>query len=295
MADEELAVDGTALETPASGAEQQVDTPEIETEGDELEVDTEGGEDDAEQDDTDELEFGFKKYRVPKELKAAVEDWRSSTTKKEQEIAERARALEAQSRQQVEASEAELSARAELFQVNKTLEEYSKLTQADWDAHEANDPQRTQQAWRQYQMLKDQKAELEGKVSKAQSERAELAQSDLTKRIQETLEYASKSTSGLKPETIPKIVEFAEQMSIPAETIKQLWSPTFAEVLHFARIGKMASEKQKTAPRVAAPTAEAKPIVPVTAKGSAPKVGLRDDLSTEEWVRRRNAEIKKRA
>lgn len=296
MADDEMAVD-TALETPASGAEQQVDTPEIETEGTELEVDIDGGDDeDGGEPEVEELEFGFKKYSVPKDLKQAVDAWRSATTKKEQEVAERAKALEARAAQQVEATETELSARAELSLVSKTLEQYAKLTPEDWAAHEANDFAATQAAWRQYTMLKDQKAELEGKISKAQSERAEMAQSNLTKRIQETLEFAQKNTVGIKPETIPKLVEFVEAMGIPAEEIKRNWSPIYAELVHYARIGKMAAEKQKAAPKPAgASTTAPTPITPVAPKGAPPKTGLSDNLPLDEWQRRREAQLRKKA
>lgn len=295
MADDELAIASPALETPAS-EDNELDTPEIDADALEADAEAEGGPDDEDEgeEETDELDFAFKKYQVPKSLKEAVENLRADATRKTQEASATKKALDARAAEIEESSkvsDAELDMRAELKGVSKTLDEYSKLTDADWAAHESSDPMGTQRAWRQYQMLRDQKAELEGKLGKAQAERTEKAQSDLTKRVQETLEHARNNKSGLKPETIPKLVEFAETLGVPEEAIKRNWSPIFADLLHFARIGKMAAEKQKTAPRRPATPNEPKPIVPVAPRGAAPKTGLRDDLSANEWLKRREAQI----
>lgn len=297
MADEELAIASPALETPAS-EETEIETTEVEDEA--LEADSEGGpDDDGEDEESDELDFAFKKYTVPKSLKEAVENLRADATRKTQEASAKAKALEARAAEIEEsgkATEEELEARAELKSVTKTLEQYAKLTREDWAAHEANDFAATQAAWREFQMLKDQKAELDGKVTKAQAERTEKAQSDLTKRIQETLAHAQKNTSGLKPDAIPKLVEFAEQLGVPEEAIKRNWSPIFADLLHYARIGKMAAEKQKTAPKPAGATTSATtPITPVAPKGAPPKSGLSDNLPLDEWNRRREAQLRKKA
>lgn len=304
MADEELAIAGSALETPASETEQQqVETPETEVETDEVDTEQEGeGPDDGGEEEVDELEFQFKKYQVPKSLKEAVEGLRADYTRKTQETAAKAKAFaaletrEAEIEERAKATEEELEARAELKSVTKTLEQFAKLTPEDWAAHEANDFAATQAAWRQYQMLKDQKAELDGKLTKAQAERTEKAQSDLTKRIQETLEHAQKNTSGLKPDAIPKLVEFAEQLGVPEEAIKRNWSPIFADLLHYARIGKMAAAKQNAAPKPAgASTSAPTPITPVAPKGAPPKTGLSDNLPLDEWQRRREAQLRKKA
>lgn len=300
MADEELAIASPALETPAS-EETEIETTEVEEEALEADTETDGPDDDGEGEDeeSDELDFAFKKYTVPKSLKEAVENLRADATRKTQEASARAKALEAREAQieeSLKVSEEELEARAELKGLTKTLEEYAKLTPQDWAAHEQNDPMGTAAAWRQYQFLKDQKAELDGRLTKAQAERTEKAQSDLTKRIQETLAHAQKNTSGLKPDAIPKLVEFAEQLGVPEEAIKRNWSPIFADLLHYARIGKMAAEKQKTAPsRPTASAAAPTPITPVAPKGATPKAGLSDNLPLDEWQRRREAQLRKRA
>src|SRR5690554_2812822 len=179
------------LDTPAIEV-----TAEVETETQELPVDTdpgdteaagdedEGGEAEADEPEFVTLERNGKQYQVPKELEGEFL-MQGDYTKKTQTVAEKAKELEQREQQltqQAEASEAELDARATLKSVNEQLAEYAKLTQADWDHHEDLDPLGVRKAERHYQFLKDQKAELEGTISNASTQRTEKAQQDLAKR-----------------------------------------------------------------------------------------------------------------
>jgi hypothetical protein len=287
MADEELAI-APALETPASDEQQQIET-ELGT-GDDQQL--EGGEDG---DDEDELDFGFEKYRVPKKLKEAVEALRADATNKHQTAAARQKALddrEAAVTQQAEATDAEIDAKADLRVVSKRLADYEKLTDEDWQYHSDQDPKGAQDHWRIFQSLKNQKAELEGTLGKAATERTEKAQQDLAKRVQQTLTEAPKFIPGFKPEIIGKLADFAfKDMGIPEGAIKNNWSPTFLKLLHRAYIG----EQTLSRPAQKAPAPTPEPLKIVAAKGNPSPTALSDNLSAEEWVRRRNAQLKKRA
>ena len=279
------AIETTEVETPEVEKPETVELPsaepEQETETTEPEIEWVS------------VERNGKTYQVPKELEGELL-MQSDYTKKTQTVAEKVKALEsreAEINQKLEATEAELEARAELRTVAKTLEEFSKLTPDDWAAHEANNPQATAAAWRQFQMLKDQKAELEGKVSKAQAERAEQSQQSLAKRIQETLEYGTKNSTGWKAETIPALVEFAASMGIPEDTIKANWSPTFADLLHLAKTGKQLLNKPAPTPKAVTPAPA--PLEKVTGKSTpAASKTLRDLAASdnmEEYAKARQA------
>lgn len=267
------------LDTPAIAA-----TAEVETETQELPVDTDPGDTEAEGDEDEggeaaaepeyvTLERNGKQYQVPKELEGEFL-MQGDYTKKTQTVAEKAKELEAREQQltqQSVATEAELDARATLKGVSARLAEYAKLTASDWQHHMQTDPLGTQQARMEYDDLKAQKAELEGVVNKAGTERTEKAQQDLAKRVQETLEAASKVIPGLTPETraatIDKLVSFATSEGIPEQVLKANWSPTLLALLHKAHIGAQAIAKQ------AAPKTPVKdPVTPlVTVKaGSSP-------------------------
>jgi len=229
-------------------------------------------EQETEDDGLDELEFGFKKYRVPKELKSDVEEWRKATTQKEQTVAEQRKALEADRLKQAAASDAELEARAELKGVKAQLEQYSKLTPQDWQYHSQNDPLGTQQAQLQWMALKDRAAQLEGVVTNAASERAGAAQQDLAKRVQETLAAAPKIIPGWKAETadttIKELVEFAQSEGVSDQVLQDNWSPQFLKLLHRARIGTLTIEKQATAAPKPPPQPTLVPLEKVTGKST---------------------------
>lgn len=226
------------------------------------------------------VERNGKTYQVPKELEGEFM-MQADYTRKRQADAEKAKATEAELASKMAATEAELDARADLRAVNKALEEYAKLTPEDWAAHVRTNPQATQEAQLRWQMLKDQKAELEDKLSKAQSERAEQSQQSLAKRIQETLEYGKTNSTGWKPDAIPALVEFAESMGIPEDAIKANWSPTFADLLHLAKTGKQLLSKPAPTPK--APTPAPAPLERVTGKSTpAAAKSLKDIASGDD-------------
>ncbi len=289
MADGEA--DSPALETPAS-VEQQTET-ELETEGTELEVEGE-----EEPDEEDELDFGFKKYRVPKSLKEGVEALRADATTKQQGAAAERKALEAERAalsQQAEATEAELDAKAGLRNISAELKKFENWDYAEYQAAMDLNPIEAQKAWNYKTYLINQKAELEGSLGKAAQERTEKAHQDLGKRVQETLAEAPKIIPGFKPALIGKLVdEFAiGELGIPETAVKQNWSPKFLKLLHLAHLGSELTKKAAARPAQASTPAPA--LSTVRANSPPPPTGLSDRLDGDEWLRRRNAQLKKRA
>lgn len=298
MADEQEAIAPAALETASEPvAIETTTTPEpvdepINLDAPELEA---TGELTAEEEETIEVDWDDgKKYKIPKALEGGLLKNKDYTQGK-QSIAETRRALEAEKaalEERYKATDEELDARADLRTVTKTLEQYAALTPEDWQAHEAADPAATNAAWRQYQMLKDQKAELENKVSQAQAARTGAAEQGLATRIQETLDHAQKSIPGWKPDTIPKLVEFAAtELKIPDEAIKANWSPTFVNLLYRAQIGDQLLKKQATAPKLP-PSAPNQPLKTVGGKSTP---AARGDLASidnmEEYVAARKSGV----
>jgi hypothetical protein len=235
-------------------------------------------------------------YQVPKSLEGMFLKNKDYTTKT-QTVAEKAKELEAREAaitQQAEATEAELDARATLKGVKAQIAEYEKLTPEDWNAHELKDPIGTRQHERLFQHLKNQQAELEGTISKADGERTEKAQQDLAKRVQETIEAAPKIIPGLTPETraatIDKLVAFATSEGIPEQVLKANWSPTLLGLLHKAHIGSQAIAKQSApkpaATAVIAPLATVKAAASPTTSKSVADLAKGDDMEAYAAARR---------
>lgn len=266
MADEEVIAPVVEQAAPAieevAPPAPVVDEPERIPGPEEVAAEAEEPADPGPDDDTDELEFGFEKYRVPKPLKAAVESWRAATTKKEQEVAAARRALDTEIEQSRQASDAELKDRAVLVAVDEQLEQYKNV---DWLDLYRKDPAAHGEHQARFQQLQQLRSQTTESLTAKQSERAQLAERSLANRIEETVAFAQKAIPGWKPELTETLVKFAQSEGVPDEQIKALWSPTFYGLLHKAHIGSLAMQKLN-APKPA-PTPVA-PLATVSGKGT---------------------------
>lgn len=276
MADEQATAPEIAQAEPASITEQEtapavevpVDIPEP---GDEAATDTDqptDGEETSTDEELDELDFGFKKYSVPKPLKKAVEDLRASFTQKSQDVAKERKELEAARLKQSEADEQELDARASLRGLDARLAEYAKLTPADWDHHATSNPAETDRAWREYQLLKEQRGEVAKTLEIRKTERTQAAQQDFAKRQEETRTFAQTKIPGWSPDIDAKIHQFVASKGVSEDFVKSNLSPVLYDLMHKAWVGEQALSKQTAA-------AKPLPVQPLTTiKGtSSPGAG----------------------
>lgn len=244
-----------AIETPATTTPEPVDEPTRILDPEEVSQEQDGEPQEPEF-ETTEIEWDDgKKYVIPKAIEGGILKNKDYTQGK-QKLADLRRdveAREADATKRLEATEAELDARAEMRSVSAQLAEYAQLSAQDWQYHMQQDPLGTQQAKLQYDMLRDRKAELEGTLSKATKERTEKAQQGLAKRVQETLSEAPKIIPGWSPETADKtireLVTFAQSEGIPDQVLQDNWSPQLLKLLHRAHLGHNLLTKQATAPK----------------------------------------------
>lgn len=270
MADEQETIDSPELEA-AIEVEQDPTTNDNEVEEAEtlespetVEGEDAGGEPEVEY---AEIERGGKKYQVPKELEAEFL-MQGDYTRKTQEVAAQRKeleAFEAKVRQQAQFTEEELTERATLVNVNSQLEQYKSV---DWNAWEQEDPMAANSHWRQFQTLKEQRAELTANLGQRQEFRTREAQQDIAKRIEETKKFAQAEIKGWTPEIDEKILGFTRDMGIDREAIVQAMNPQVYKILHMAWVGSQALNKPaSTAPKIV-PKVEVKPLSTVSAKAS---------------------------
>lgn len=266
MADEETAIAPSEPAEPTIAAQEPVDEPQAipDTEPDET-----GGvaAQPNEEEDLEEFEWDGKPIRGPKGLKDGLLR-QADYTKKTQEVAARAKALEsreAEINQRHEATEAELDARAGLRTLNTELERFKNYDYAAYQRHHQQDPMAANEAWAYKQDLAGRKAELEATVGKAQQERTATAQQETAKRWQETAAYAAKEIPGWSKETANKVLDYAEQQAkVPADFLERNMSPVMMQVLYEAMIGR----QTLTAPLAANPTPQPQPLRVVSAKSN---------------------------
>ena len=244
-----------AIETPATTEPEIVDEPTRILDPEEVSQEQDGEPQEPEFEPT-EIEWDDgKKYVIPKAIESGILKNKDYTTKTQEAAALRKQleSRETEITQRLEATEAELDARAEMRTVSAQLAEYAQLTAQDWQYHMQQDPLGTQQAKLQYDMLRDRKAELEGTLSKATTERDQKAQQGLAKRVEETVSEAPKIIPGWSAapadKTIRELVTFAQSEGIPDQVLQDNWSPQLLKLLHRAHLGHNLLTKQTSAPK----------------------------------------------
>jgi len=274
------------------------ETPEVETEGVET-LETEQPEVEGEESqaappepETEEVEHEGQKYHIPKALKPALL-MQADYTRKTQGVAEqrrqweeRASALQAQEKAQSE----HLTDIAKVVALNDALAQFEK---ADWPAIRAKDAGVAQDLWLQYQQTRDARDKavqaLQQKVSEKQLE----TQRETAKRIEEGRAQLARDIKDWSPELAGKLNSFAtSEFGFTAQELGQVSDPRIVRLLHAAYLGKQSQTKQ-AATKTAAVAQAAKPL-PTVAGNAGTKKGLSDELSAEEWVRRRNEQLRRR-
>lgn len=275
-------VEETAIET-ADGSEEGEETNELE----DLLKQATGA--DAVTPDAVEVEYEGKKYQIPPELKDALLR-QSDYTKKTMSLADERKAIEA-TKTKVE----------EIFSATEEAVEASfgaKAAQARVDSLLATPIEGLSED--QITSLRLDLADARTAVSHYQGKAAELAQKATTERSQhfakavtEARTEAAKHIPNFDDAKITALGSLVESLGGDPETVKNLDHPAAYRVLHLAHIGQQFIERQRQAGKAKA----AQDVQPATEVGtkSTPPRGLSDNLSAEEWTKRRNEQLKKRS
>ena len=261
---------------------QQADHTEAADEGEEVEG--EEPEDEAEpEEEYEEVERGEVKYRIPKALKGEFL-MQADYTRKTQELSQQRQQHEAAVQQWTEADEALVEARAGLKAIDTRLQQIESLTEGQW---QQLDPARAQALMREQMTLRDQRAQLDGAVAqhreRLEADRTRLA----TERRQAFAEALPREIPGWSDELDAKLTKAAiDDLGFQPDDLKNLDDIRAAKTLYWAHRGLEAHRAEQAALK-AQKTVSVQPA-PKVAGGQAPRRELRDDLSVDEWMRRRS-------
>jgi hypothetical protein len=291
--------DTTASEAPAS-AEVTQDATGLQTEPEQIaEVAQTGPTEDA--DAFEEIEHDGAIHRIPKALKGAFL-MQADYTRKTQELADQRRGFESEREMLGRAMQAQAAQTRELGRLHVLDETLAAYSQVDWAALRGQDPERANAMFQDYVQLRDQRDALAGHVQQALERESHEAQRTFAKRYVETNALLSRDIKGWNQDTANKVRDFALGNGITAEQLTVIaTTPTLAKLLHKAWLGEQLVRKQEAAARAAAAgdgetRPEPKPVPKVGSKSSAVvRAGLHDDLPADEWLKRRNEQVRKRA
>jgi len=260
--------------------------------------------DDTDAEDLIEFDAGDgQSYRIPKALQGHLlrqDDY----TRKTQEVARERESLAAErtalSERQA-AAEALLEQKAEVKMLEARVAGFDNI---DWDTLEAEEPERAQRLWRQAEQtrraLEAAKTDLKAKTDERLEAQRKEAEDAAATRRKETGKVLAREIDGWGPEAAANAIEYGlERLGMTPEEFKAgpsvaTWKAIDRAMKAEAKAAKLEAElkKAQTAGKHLGDQ-QVKPATTTTA--AAPVVGVRDEVSTKEWMRRRNAQLASRA
>lgn len=289
--------------------------------GEDFDPDNPDNETGAANDDTEEVELDGAKYRVPTALKDKFL-MHADYTRKTMEIGEERKTIA--SEKAAQAAEAEkvverlkavdvlqkqfdetASERLELKAIDDEIAIYGKMTQAEWQDLAQRDPSGFNAHQARYTNLRlDRGLHAEKLATKVQAFDAEKrrltdeaaleVQRETAKRLEEGRAVLARDIPNWGPEVRGKLVSYGQTQGFSAEEIGAVSDPRLIKLLHLAMTGSQSSQQRRTAENVRAATA-IQPAKTVSVGGNAPPKPKLDEIKdVDAWMRRRNAEVRKR-
>ncbi|WP_397420450.1 hypothetical protein [Phenylobacterium sp.] len=231
-----------------------------------------------------ELELDGQVHTLPAALKGAVLR-QADYTRKTQELAEHRRALEAEREAlaaRVNAHQGASRDEQRLAALDEQIEDFQAV---DWEGYAAEDPEGAQASWSTFQRLAQAREQLAYAVSHHQERSALQAAREAAEAMAETGRKLSEEIEGWSPEVAGKLVDYAQAFGVTMEELREMADPRLWKLLHKAWRADQASEvgARETAQAV-------RPAVSISGGGGGAG-GVRDELATKEWMRRRNEQM----
>lgn len=254
---------------------------------------TDGNDGDDDDGETEtEIEHAGAKYRIPKALKGAFL-MQADYTRKTQEIADKGRSLEERHNALQHQERLEKEHMTRVGRVHALNEELARYGSVDWAAFRAQDPARAQHLWQTLLQIKETRDKMLGQLQSEIQQKAFEAQRDNAKRVEEGHAALARDIKDWNPEIFGKVRDFgAREFGFDPGEIAAVHDPRMLKVLHRAYLGDQAIKKLSASEQAAA-SESLRPLPTVTGNGRTTR-GPNDDLSVEEWMRRRNQQSRKK-
>jgi len=286
---EDFAQGGADTPTNEGGTEQELTTETEQLEGD-AEVEEE----------LDDLEHEGKQYRIPKALKGGFM-MQADYTRKTQELAEARRGFDGERETFSKDMEARRQSEKDIGRIAVMDELLTQYQSVNWQELRMTNPEQAQSAFQDYSLLRDQRDKLAVKVDADVKKRSQEAQQEFATRYEKTNTTLARDIKGWSDKLASDLRNFAIANGASQQDILTLAvNASMVKLLHKAWLGDQLVAKQAAAAKAARAAAnepeEAQPLTQVRRRPSGnAKAGLHDGLSSDEWLRRRNAQVKRKA
>lgn len=233
-----------------------------------------------------EVERNGKKYAIPKELEPELL-MQSDYTRKAQEVAEHRKELERHQQlfqQAVTIHRENQQAYVALASIDHELQKYAGV---DWNALTQADPGRAQQAFVEYQALRDRRSQAAAFVSQREQQLMQAQEHAQRENLRAGVDRLQKEIpGGFTSELAGRLLEQGRKEGWPDAKLSSLDDPVAVKLLWKARQYDQMVEKAKKAQPKPAETAQ---VIPAKTSAKAP-----ESMSTEEWMKWRDRQAKAR-
>lgn len=224
---------------------------------------TEETEEEGPADDSEEVVFEGKTYKVPKELKGALLRQADYTTKT-QEVAEQRKALE----QKAQLFEAQQRISAQTFdkqvELRQIQDQLSQFERMDWNALVDSDPVQATRLNLAFQQLQQQATRKQQELQQAQSHAEQLTAAQRQQMLNEAQKELAARLPNFSAQTAEKIKTAARSYGLSDQELNNVIDPRYVHVLHDAMQWRALQEaKPKAMQKVQEAPKVAKPSTPV--------------------------------
>ena len=245
--------------------------------------------------DEDDYEVGDDKYRIPKTLKAHLDELKAGNlrnedyTQKTQSVAEQRRAFEAERQQfaqQQQLASQHIEKVAEIKAIDRQLAQYQKL---DWNALVDADPVHAMKLDRQMRDLQEQRGQSVAAIEQATARSSYESQQETARRIYEAKATLSKDIQGYgTPAVMKELGATAKAFGYRDEELANVNDPRAVKLLYEASQYRKLMAKAKTA--------EKPEVKPITRIAGASATAQKDPsvMSDKEFAAFRRRQIAQR-
>ncbi len=274
--------------------DQQDDQVTDQADEDGEDAEDEGSQDEDQSDEFEEIERNGKRYKIPKELTPDLlrqEDY----TRKTQALSAERKALEAEVQAFQGVTKEIEDTKFDLVATERRLADLEKLSSDDWKVIRQLDMRdgttRYDDLQREFLTLPRKVQELKTTLDTKANEAVGKQQEILAKQVEEGQAVLKRDIPGWGPELGAKLVDFvkAEYGVTEEKHGAAFMDPALVKMAYAAMRAKQSSQKQQVAKKAESVTA-VRPVQKVNG-GGTPKTGLSDNLSPDEWVRRREKQL----
>jgi len=237
-----------------------------------------------------EVEHEGQVYRLPGALQGGFLR-QADYTRKTQELAAHRRALEAERSAVAAHAQTVQAVGADGARLAALDHQLAELHAVDWRAFASQDPQAAQALWGRFQEMSQARAALADAIAHHAGRKQLQAARDAAERMAQTGRILQSEIDGWSPELAGKLVDYAQGHGVTLDELGAADDPRVWKILHRAWQGDQSAQREGAANAVAQAQA-VRPAVMVSG-AAAGGGGVRDELATKEWMKRRNEAVRR--